>query len=382
MGVDMAQLNSSITGSGAGSPRPRWLLLCTHVPGSGVGGGMIRYAVELARALAGRPEVELHVLALAASREFFAGLLGAPDRVHTIPDGLPVVASSVLERYAGVAALRRRWDVVHGCKHILPWRSSALRVLTVHDMLLLDRPRDFPRLKRTFLGRPYLASIHDADTLVCVSAATRARLLAYAPEVESRVRVVPHAVSASLHRVPPEPVQALGGRRFALVVGDPSPRKNLRFLLDLWPHVVATHPDTALAVVGPAGWGISDLAANPDTAARRGIALLGHLHESQLRWCYSNATVVLCPSRHEGFGLPALEALEFGATVVTSTDPALVEVSGERAQHVAADDVAGWVEAIREALDGRPVGDAGRSADRRTWDCVAAETVRAVLGRA
>jgi hypothetical protein len=40
------------------------------------------------------------------------------------------------------------------------------------------------------------------------------------------------------------------------------------------------------------------------------------------------------------------------------------------------------VEAIREALDGRAAGDAGRSADRRTWDRVAAATVQAVLGRA
>jgi glycosyltransferase involved in cell wall biosynthesis len=356
----------------------RWLLLCTHVPPSGTGGGMVRYAVELARALGARPDVELHVLARPDSRTFFTDLLGRPDRVCVVPAGLPVLARSVLERHAWLPVLRRSWDVVQGCKHLLPHGARGRRVLTVHDMILLDRPGDFPRLKRTLLVGPYLAAIREAQVIVCVSAATRARLLAYVPQVAPRIRVVPNAVSPTLHRVPAEPVPALRRCPFALVVGDPSPRKNVRFVVDLWPRVVAVRPDAQLVIVGP-GWGAGSRRST-STGTRDGVVRLGHLPEPKLRWCYQNAAVVLCPSRLEGFGLPAVEALELGAPVVTSTDPALLEVSRDHARHLPPDDTTVWVRAIVEALCAWPERGTRPRPARWTWDDVAAETVRAARG--
>jgi glycosyltransferase involved in cell wall biosynthesis len=41
------------------------------------------------------------------------------------------------------------------------------------------------------------------------------------------------------------------------------------------------------------------------------------------------------PSSEEGFGLPAVEAMRCGTAVITSTAPALVEVTGDAALHVA-----------------------------------------------
>jgi glycosyltransferase involved in cell wall biosynthesis len=103
---------------------------------------------------------------------------------------------------------------------------------------------------------------------------------------------------------------------------------------------------------------------------------LGHVRESQLRWCYENAAVVLCPSVQEGFGLPAVEALEFGARVVTSTDPALVEVTGDRATHLPTQDRRLWVDTIVATLNAGARDQ--RPTSPRTWDDVAAETVMAV----
>jgi hypothetical protein len=104
----------------------RWLLLATHVPASGSGGGMVRYCVELARALSARADVELHVLCTAETRDFFTALLGA-GRAHLLL-GLPVPVRSMVER-AGpevLPVLRQRWDVVQGAKHLLP-RRAVLR---------------------------------------------------------------------------------------------------------------------------------------------------------------------------------------------------------------------------------------------------------------
>jgi glycosyltransferase involved in cell wall biosynthesis len=350
----------------SGPPAPdtlRWLLLATHVPPSGAGGGMIRYAVELGRALQRRHDIELHVLACPESAPALGAVLGVPEtRVHVLPGGvLTASARQRLARGAEVFASLDTFDVVHGTKHLLPARASGVRVLTVHDLLPLDRPGDFGRAKRLLLPRSYLRSLRDADVLVCVSAATRERLLVHVPEVRDRAEVVPLAMASSLLDAHGGASAALEARRFALVVGDASPRKNLRFVSRLWPAVRRRHPDLLLAVAGPAGWGVDDGLHELDALVAEGGALrLGHIDDATLRWAYEHAAVVLCPSRLEGFGLPALEAVTFGAPLVRSTDPALAEASAGAGRAVALDDPLGWVDAIDAAVR------AGRAAPAAT----------------
>lgn len=354
-----------------------WLLLATHVPPSGQRGGMVRYVVELARELARHPDVELHVLTTPPTQPLFAELLGSVDRVPVLPP-LPTPVRSLLEHPGyGVPVFRRAFDVVHGTKHLVPRRTRARRVLTVHDLLPMDRPQDFSWLKRTALVAPYRASVRAADVLLCVSAATRGRLIADAPAAAPRTAVVPLAMSSALRSATARPVPELDGRRFALVVGDASPRKNLGLVVDSWEQVLARDPDTVLAVVGPQGWGVDDRGARFDRLVERGAVLqLGQVDDGVLRWLYENARVVACPSLLEGFGLPSIEALHFGAPLVTSTDPALVEASGSAAPHLSPHDPRAWARALGQAVaTARPPAAPRQS---RTWSQVADETVRSV----
>lgn len=119
-----------------------WLMLATHVPPSGMGGGMVRYVVELATALAARPDVELSVLTTASAQPFFRRVLGDKPHLQTVPT-LPTAARSVWEREFWGVGSRRSFDVVHGTKHLIPRRAQGHRALTVHDMLLMDIPEDF-----------------------------------------------------------------------------------------------------------------------------------------------------------------------------------------------------------------------------------------------
>ncbi len=55
--------------------------------------------------------------------------------------------------------------------------------------------------------------------------------------------------------------------------------------------------------------------------------------DSELMVAYSKAHAFVFPSKYEGFGLPALEALQLGCRAVLAKTPALIEVAGESADY-------------------------------------------------
>src|SRR4029077_11199211 len=101
----------------------------------------------------------------------------------------------------------------------------------------------------------------------------------------------------------------------------------------------------------------------------RGVHALGAVTPDELEWLYANATLVLVPSRYEGFGLPLLEAAARGAAVIASDIPALRESGDGVARFVPVGDVAAWSRAIRELAGGRggraALGTAGRGGAAR-----------------
>ncbi|MDQ1493858.1 MAG: hypothetical protein QOG69_341 [Actinomycetota bacterium] len=346
--------------------------MATHVPADGAGGGMVRYAVELATSLTAHPDVELHVLARAAARNFFVDLLGDSQRVRTLPD-LPTPVLSLIEHVR--VGRPGSFDVLHGTKHVVPLSRRTHRMLTVHDMLPMDRPDDFSIAKRLLLRPTYRRSIRRADSIVCVSEATLQRLRVIVP-TSAPSTVVPLAVSGTLRTATSVPLASVQGVPFAIVVGDSSPRKNVGLIVDAWRDVLAEEPKAKLVVVGPPSWGRTVVGEHFDRLRAEGhLVAPGHLSDGQLRWCYEHARVALCPSMAEGFGLPAAEALAFGAPVITSEDPALCEVTGTRALHLRGDDPRSWVQAILDAL-ARPRTTVPPESTR-TWADVADETVRA-----
>ncbi len=75
----------------------------------------------------------------------------------------------------------------------------------------------------------------------------------------------------------------------------------------------------------------------------------------------------MLPSRYEGFGLPALEALACGVPVVASDIPVLREVTGGLARYAAVGDIDALADQLRQTLDDDGSRTPDAAARRRAW---------------
>jgi glycosyltransferase involved in cell wall biosynthesis len=81
------------------------------------------------------------------------------------------------------------------------------------------------------------------------------------------------------------------------------------------------------------------------------VILTGLVSDEELVALYNAATMVVHPSRYEGFGLPVVEAMACGAPVITTTAASLPEVGGDAAILVDPDDVQGFADAMEALLN-------------------------------
>jgi glycosyltransferase involved in cell wall biosynthesis len=108
--------------------------------------------------------------------------------------------------------------------------------------------------------------------------------------------------------------------------------------------------------------------------------VLGRLSDADLSVVLARATVLVAPSRAEGFGLPVLEAMAVGTPVVTSDAPALVEVSGGAGRTVPVGDSSALAAVLGEVV-GDPATLAEMSSRGRarskdfSWDAAAQRLV-------
>ena len=299
-----------------------------------VPGGSGTYIVELAKALRTR---QVPVAGIAARRQ--AAL--SPQEV-----GLPPMPM----RYSHLprTALYESWNrlglpraesilpgaqLIHATTWALPATSLPLAV-TVHDLAFLRAPEHFTPRGNAYFSRSLERVIAEASAIIVPSQATADDCIAAGIDA-ARLYVIPHGVRT--RTVTDEQIEsfrtARGLRRdYILWTGTREPRKNLLGLLRAFAILTEEHDDADdldLVLVGPAGWG--DDAAERELLARLGdrVHVTGRLDDDELAAAYSGARAFAFPSIWEGFGLPVLEAMAYGAPVVTSSGTCMAEVTGD-----------------------------------------------------
>jgi glycosyltransferase involved in cell wall biosynthesis len=321
-------------------------------------GGIGRYTAELVRLLPGcgvdvTPFTARHPRAQIDAALAAHGLGGLEPVVLPLPRAVLYDAWHVL----GAGGPSRRVgpvDLVHAPSVAVPPTGPVPLVVTVHDAATIVMPDAFTRRGVWFHRRGFAAAAKRARLVIAVSEACADEVASNTAIERGRIRVVPNgvhrdaAVPDAVARV--RDTYDLKDRPYVFWLGAFQPRKNVRVLLDAFARVDPDEFPHRLVLAGPPGWKVD--AADAEVAGALGdrVRLLGRVPDGDVFPLYAGADLFAFPSRHEGFGIPVLEAMAQGTAVVCADIPALREVAGDAACLVGPDDVEGWTAALRALL--------------------------------
>ena len=358
----------------------------------------MRVAYDLRYATDHFPGIGTHAFAL-ASELLARGHLGEitflwNPRAHNTRFDLGPLRSAPGSRWLEIDVPAMSTSTAHRMGHVLTrlapdlylspfWlRPEGMRVpcvLTLHDVIPLALHDGASVARRWAYGWAMLRAAGAAAVLTS-SRFSRDEILRLTRIRADRLHVVPLGVLPAGERMR-RPANAPDGP-FALTVGANRAHKGLDTLAAVWREFDGAE---RLELVG-AGANAPERFSLVDAAREvRGIRALGQVAPEELEWLYRNATLVLVPSRYEGFGLPLLEAATRGTPVIASDIPALRETGEGVARFVAATDASEWARAIRDlagdalARDRMRAAGFARAAEYNYANC--AERVEALVSQ-
>lgn len=259
----------------------------------------------------------------------------------------------------------------HSYAHLVHWLPAGRVIVTCHDLdairCLVDPATAPGSILMRAIARRILTGMQKAALVTCVTGAIRDELVNRGVVPAHRAIVVRNGVEPLFS---PRP-DATADRQVAALLGDPCdgrvnilhvgstiPRKRIDVLLHSFALARSEHPGLRLVRVGgPFDRPQSELVKrlNLDDS----VIVLPFIDRRMLAGVYRRATMLVLPSDGEGFGLPVVEAMACGTSVIASDLPALREVGGDAALYCAPGDISRWADAmLAVAVDDR----AGREA--------------------
>lgn len=359
----------------------------TALPPQPVGAG--NYIVQLVRAFARLERGDEFVVFVQAGKASLLGLADRPDfRIITVRDIRPGARLIWEQSVLPLVVKKHKIDVFHSLHYTRPLWLPCKSVVTFHDMTFFLFPQLHTRSKRLFFPLAMRLSAKLANALIAVSENTRRDAIRLAGIPPEKIFTAPLGVDQTFRQIRERErlseIRAKYGlpERFILYVGLVEPRKNLPVLIRAYRALLEVQNDFDLVVAGRFGWmseGILDEVARLNLNAR--VRFTGYVSQEDLPGVYNLSSLFVYPTRYEGFGLPALEAMACGVPVVTTNVSSMPEIVGDAGLLVEPDNERALTGAMVEVL-----ANPGLSAEMTqkglerakqfTWERTARDTLR------
>lgn len=234
---------------------------------------------------------------------------------------------------------RSRADVILFTNYVsLPNLFGKRNAVIIYDLSFLDHPEYLQNINLHYLQRFCPPSIRRADLIVTISEFTKTRLEHHFPEITAAIIVtpIPPLAITTSSEVLSSKFTEMGIRpgKFLLYLGTIEPRKNIQKLVQAYALLPAPiRQEYSLVLAGGKGWKDDEILAEvaKQRSAGNSIILTGYISDEEKVGLYRHATCFCMPSHYEGFGMPVLEAMQYGTPVAISDIPVFREVAADAA---------------------------------------------------
>jgi glycosyltransferase involved in cell wall biosynthesis len=235
--------------------------------------------------------------------------------------------------------LRRSPDALFVPSHRLPFFAPRRTIVTIHDASFLEAAKIYDPVDACNQRVSLADSCRRAGSIIVPSHFVAGQL---AGRRDTRVFVVPHGVAVPKNK-------SRAPKKYFLAIGRVEKKKNLGVAIDAFGEFIKTHPDYELHFVGKMGNGGKGIVARAKETLPDGKAVFHNsLPDEEMFAFLAKATALLHPCPHEGFGLPAIEAMAMGIPVIAAKCGAVAEAVGDAGLLVDPDDAGQWAEAMNQ----------------------------------
>lgn len=241
-----------------------------------------------------------------------------------------VSLSEPLELYTVLR--KEKFDLFHSPSFIPPFYSGKPFFMTIHDLSHLTYSGLTRRLYYKFIITPY---VKKAKRIITVSEFSKLEICKNFELDEEKVSVVYNGVEDRFKPINnEEDIKKIREcynlpERFIFTIGNEKIHKNLKILLRAVKYLDKVYP--LVVNLDPKG----DIEKEArKLGVRERVHFIGYIEDRDLPLLYNAATVFVCISLNEGFGLPVLEAMASGCPSVVSKSASMPEVCGNSAYYV------------------------------------------------
>ncbi|TKC55817.1 glycosyltransferase family 4 protein [Pedobacter hiemivivus] len=221
-------------------------------------------------------------------------------------------------------------DIWH-CTHQTSWymppsNRKVKRVLTIHDLNFLYEEKS--EAKRISYLKKHQKNIDLADHIVAISEFTKNDVIKHL-KVDKPITVIYNGCNVAKFPEYDRPTYQ-PSRPFLFTLGTVNAKKNFHSL----PCLVKNR-DLDLIIAGKIDEGY--VAQIMEEAVKHQVQdqvkILGPVSNEDKYWYYKNCQAFVFPSLAEGFGIPVIEAMNFGKPVFLSKATSLPEIGGKLAYY-------------------------------------------------
>lgn len=218
------------------------------------------------------------------------------------------------------------------------WRSFLVSLIK-HFSLFTGQGYKYD--STTYLDWSTRYALRHAKKIITVSNYTKEEIERTYQVRSGKITVIHNGYNNLLYRKNDEPAKLKAilekyGLNFPylLYVGRLEKKKNIPMLLEAFALLRENNPEikTKLVLIGHAGFGYDEIKyIIEEYDLNSEVLLLGWVAEADLPHLHHGSQAFVFPSRHEGFGIPVIQALACGVPTAVSDIPVLREVAGEAA---------------------------------------------------